>query len=245
MDRPSARPNAAKIPRANALRLAVFDCDGTLVDSQHSIFAAVRFAFESVGLETPTPATARRVIGLPLDQALERLVPEAAREAVDTAKLTERYKDAFFELRNRPDFEEPLFPGAVEALAALEAERILLGIATGKSRRGLERTLERHGLLGRFVTIQTNDSGPGKPHPHMLERALAETGAEPANGVMIGDTVFDMAMARAAGLRALGVAWGYHASDELVEAGAHALVERFADVPSSVERLVPARGARP
>jgi phosphoglycolate phosphatase len=227
------------------LRLAVFDCDGTLVDSQHSIFAAVSAAFEAVGLARPAPEAARRVIGLPLDEALKRLVPAATLPSIDTAKLTQRYKDAFFELRTQPDFDEPLFPGAAQALDALAAEGYLLGIATGKSRRGLDRTLERHGLLDRFVTIQTNDSGPGKPHPHMLERALAETGADAARGIMIGDTVFDMAMARSAGFHALGVAWGYHGTDELLGAGAHALAERFEDVPPSVERLVPARTSAP
>lgn len=221
------------------LRLAVFDCDGTLVDSQHSIFAAVRAAFEASGLAVPPPARARRVIGLPLIEALEALVPAGTLPSVDTGLLTERYKDAFFTLRNQPGFEEPLFPGAGAALDALESSGYLLGIATGKSRRGLERTLERHGLLGRFATIQTNDTGPGKPHPHMIEQALAETGAEPRHCVMIGDTVFDMEMARAAGIQALGVAWGYHPADELVAAGAAAIAESFADVPHAVGRLIP------
>jgi phosphoglycolate phosphatase len=220
------------------LRLALFDCDGTLVDSQHSIFAAVSAAFEATGLEVPSLEDARRVIGLPLIEALDALVPKDTLPSVDRAKLTQRYKDAFFALRHQPGFEEPLFPGAAAALDDLESSGYLLGIATGKSRRGLERTLERHGLLGRFATLQTADTGPGKPHPHMIEQALAETGADSQRCVMIGDTVFDMEMARAAGIQALGVAWGYHPADELSAAGAAAIARSFADVPRAVAHLI-------
>lgn len=221
------------------LRLAVFDCDGTLVDSQHSIFAAVSAAFESCGLQAPLPQVARRVIGLPLLDAIAALLPAEAATGADAALLTERYKDAFLALRARPDFEEPLFPGTEAALKALEDVGYLLGIATSKGRRGLERTLDRHGMLGRFVTIQTGDSGPGKPHPDMLERAMAETGVAAEDCVMIGDTTFDMRMARAVGAKAVGVSWGYHAAEELVAAGANAIVNTFPELPLAVRVLVP------
>ena len=223
--------------RSSRLRLAVFDCDGTLVDSQRTIAAAVSAAFASVGLAPPAPEQSRRVIGLPLAEALEALVPAGA--GVDAARLTEPYRQAFFALRSRADFAEPLFPGIAEALAALEAEGYLLGIATGKSRRGLERTLERHALLGRFTTLQTSDQGPGKPHPHMLERAIAETGVEAASCVMVGDTTFDVAMARAAGAKALGVGWGYHGADELAAAGAHSIVAEASELPPAIQALLP------
>lgn len=222
---------------AVALRLAVFDCDGTLVDSQHTIFAAVRAAFESCGLMPPDPAQARRAIGLPLAAAMAALAPPDA--ALDSGLLVARYKEAFVAARSRPDFEEPLFPGALPALDALEADGYLLGVATGKGRRGLEATLARHGLLARFVTIQTSDGGPGKPHPGMLLRAIAESGVKPAACVMVGDTTFDMLMARSAGAKALGVAWGYHAADELAAAGAHAIVAAFPALPRAVRELVP------
>jgi phosphoglycolate phosphatase len=228
--------NHAGNPGAS-LRLAVFDCDGTLVDSQHTIFAAVRAAFESLGALPPLPEIARRVIGLPLLDAMAALVPAGA--GLDPAVLTARYKEAFIAARARPDFEEPLFPGAVEALDALEAEGYLLGIATGKGLRGLERTLAHHGLWGRFATVQTSDSGPGKPHPDMLLRALAETGTEAGACVMIGDTTFDMQMARAAGAKALGVSWGYHGRTELEAAGAHAIVEAFPALPGTLGALLP------
>ena len=217
--------------------LAVFDCDGTLVDSQHTIAAAVSAAFASVGLPPPGPEQSRRVIGLPLADALAALAP--ADSGIDPARLTERYREAFFSLRNRSDFEEPLFPGIEAALTTLEAAGYLLGIATGKSRRGLERTLERHALLGRFMTLQTSDGGPGKPHPFMLERAIAEAGVEAAACVMIGDTTFDVLMARAAGAKAVGVGWGYHPAAELAAAGADRIVAAAAELPAAILTLLP------
>jgi len=223
--------------RPFALRLAVFDCDGTLVDSQHAIWAAVSEAFQSLALAPPQLEQSRRVIGLPLADALSALAPPGA--AIDHARLTERYREAFFALRARPDFEEPLFPGVAQALAALEEAGCLLGIATGKSRRGLEHTLERHGLLHHFATLQTSDIGPGKPHPHMLERAIAEAGVEASACVMVGDTTFDVLMARAAGAKAVGVGWGYHDVEELAASGAHLIVRAAADLPAAVEALVP------
>jgi phosphoglycolate phosphatase len=220
-----------------ALRLAVFDCDGTLVDSQHGIFAAVSAAFESCGLAPPLPALSRRVIGLPLAQALAALIPAEA--ALDPELLAQRYRDAFHEVRRRPELDEPLFAGALEALDALAADGFLLGVATGKGRRGLEATLGRHDVIQRFATLQTSETGPGKPHPEMLLRAMAEVGAEPAGTVMIGDTSFDMQMARAASVKALGVGWGYHPPEELSAAGAHALVPGFPELPAAVRALLP------
>jgi len=224
-----------------ALRLAVFDCDGTLVDSQHVILATIRSAFEACGLPPPESAAARRVIGLPLVDALVSLVPPGA--AIDPEILAGSYRDAFHAARPPDTALEPLYAGAVAALDALAAEGFLLGIATGKGRRGLEATLRWHNVLDRFVTLQTSDVGPGKPHPHMLQRAMAETGVAPADTIMIGDTSFDMRMARAAGAHAIGVGWGYHPADELRAAGAHAVVESFAELPRAMRALL-AVGAR-
>jgi phosphoglycolate phosphatase len=229
-----ATPGAPILPGGRPLRLAIFDCDGTLVDSQHGIFAAMSAAFASFSLAPPSQALARRVIGLPLVDALAALVPVEA--GLDPERLAERYRDAFHAGRHAPDIDEPLFAGAVAALDALEAEGVLLGIATGKGRRGLEATLGRHDILRRFLTLQTSDSGPGKPHPAMLLRAMAETGAAPAETVMIGDTSFDMRMARAADVAALGVGWGYHA---LTAAGAHAIVPSFPALPPALFSLLP------
>jgi phosphoglycolate phosphatase len=210
--------------------LVVFDCDGTLVDSQHVIVACMLQAYAIHGLQAPEASAIRRVIGLPLLECMARLSPEhpADRHAV----LTEAYKEAFFASRQRPDHHEPLFDGAVAALDRLEAQGYLLGVATGKARRGLNAVLERHDLMRRFVTLQTGDNGPGKPHPAMLERAMAETGLAPQDVFMIGDTSYDMLMARSAGVHAIGVSWGYHPAEELRAAGAHAVIESFDELPA-------------
>jgi phosphoglycolate phosphatase len=210
---------------APRLRLVVFDCDGTLVDSQHAIVSCMASAYASEGLTPPEAADVKRVIGLPLLECMARLSPRHPTDG--HIRLTEAYKEAFFALRQRPDHHEPLYDGALAILDRLEAEGILLGIATGKARRGLLAVLERHGLTDRFVTLQTGDMGPGKPHPAMLERAIAETGVAATDAVMVGDTSFDMLMARSAGVRGVGVAWGYHPPAELRAAGAHAIIERF------------------
>lgn len=200
-------------------RLAIFDCDGTLVDSQHSIWRALDAAFTAVGRETPPPERSRRIVGLSLVEAMHALLPDEA--PAFHLELAERYKQAFFDLRAAGLVEEPLFDGVAELLDALEADGWLLGVATGKSDRGLGLCLDCHGMSQRFVTLQTADRHPSKPHPSMIEQAMADAGAEPAGTLMIGDTSYDMAMACAAGATAVGVAWGYHPASELREAGAH------------------------
>jgi phosphoglycolate phosphatase len=215
--------------------LAVFDCDGTLVDSQHSIFSCMNAAFAAEGLSTPSIDSVRRVIGLPLAECMARLAP--GEHATRHARLTEAYKTFFFELRQRPDHHEPLFDGALEALDALASSGLVLGIATGKARRGLIAVLERHGIVDRFITLQTSDLAPGKPSPDMLLRAMADAGAGRDDTLMIGDTTFDILMARNAGVRAIGVGWGYHPAEELHAAGADALIASFAELPDAVHRL--------
>jgi phosphoglycolate phosphatase len=216
------------------LRLVVFDCDGTLVDSQHAIVACMREAFSAHGCAVPEDAAVRQLIGLSLDEAVARL----AVAGVPAAEVAEAYRRAFFAMRSRPDFHEPLFPGVAAALEALDAAGCLLGIATGKARRGLLATLERHGLSDRFATLQTADLSPGKPHPAMLLRAMAETGVDPDRTVLVGDTSYDMEMARRAGARAIGVAWGYHDRRELEAAGADRIVERCEELADCVLGLL-------
>lgn len=218
------------------LRLALFDCDGTLVDSQHGIVSAMRAAWQAHDLPDLDPDAVRRVVGLPLEAAIARLLP--ASTADEQRSVGALYRSAFFEQGRSADFEEPLYPGAVEALDALEADGFLLGIATGKSRRGLQATLERHGILERFVTTQSADDCPGKPNPHMVQRAMADTGAGRSGVAVIGDTVFDIQMARAAGVASVGVAWGYHDLDDLSAAGADRMVSAFSDVPGAVLALL-------
>jgi len=202
-------------------RLAVFDCDGTLVDSQHSIVAAMTRAFEGEKLPAPDRAAILSVVGLSLPYAMARLLPDAGVDFHD--HLAARYKAAFHQLRRDNAVAEPLYPGIADLIQALDADGWTLGVATGKSDRGLNIVLTHHGLLSRFVTLQTADRHPSKPHPSMLLTAMADAGAAPETTVMIGDTSFDMEMALAAGTRAVGVGWGYHPPEALRAAGAHAV----------------------
>ncbi|WP_443971767.1 HAD-IA family hydrolase [Sphingobium sp. CR28] len=204
-----------------SLRLAIFDCDGTLVDSQHSIVAAMQGAFDAVSLPCPDRATCLSVVGLSLPEAMAQLLPNA--EADFHGLMSGHYKEAFHALRAGGGVHEPLYDGIADLLDALEADGWLLAVATGKSDRGLRLVLEHHGLHPRFVSLQTADRHPSKPHPSMIHQALADAGADAANAVMIGDTSFDMLMARAAGVRGLGVGWGYHTPEILREAGAQSV----------------------
>ncbi|MFQ5959603.1 MAG: HAD-IA family hydrolase [Alphaproteobacteria bacterium] len=217
------------------IRLVVFDCDGTLVDSQHVIVEAMRRSFAAKRLPPPEAEAVRRVVGLSLQTAIAALWPDGADD--DVAALTHDYRKTFLALRAQPEHHEPLYPGAAEAIAALDDAGYLLGVATGKSRRGLSATLERFGLLERFVTLQTADDAPSKPHPGMLERAMAEAGAGTRETVLVGDTTFDVEMAVNAGVAALGVGWGYHETGALHAAGAQAIVESFAELGDAIAAL--------
>ena len=217
-------------------RLIVFDFDGTLVDSLQFIVTAFSRAFEDQGFPAPEPAAVRRIVGLRLEAAAARLLPDS-QDTQTAERIAAAYRVAFQDLRARNLVDEPLYPGARETLALLNRPEVHLGIATGKSRHGLVSSLERHDLSGLFVTLQTADDGPGKPHPEILHRAMSDVGAEPEETVVIGDTSYDMEMASNAGVRALGVAWGYHGAGELRASGAAHIVESFPDLPSSLAAL--------
>lgn len=209
-------------------RLAIFDCDGTLVDGHASIAAALAYCFEAEGLVAPTREQSRRIVGLSLPAAMAALLPGAEPSLHD--QLADSYKAAFRRMRDAGQVEEPLYDGIADLLDALEEDGWLLAVATGKSDRGLGFCLDCHGLRSRFVSLQTADRHPSKPHPSMIEQAMADAGAEPASTMMIGDTSFDMAMARAAGTHAVGVAWGYHPPEELTAAGAAYVAKTPADI---------------
>lgn len=210
------------------LKLAVFDCDGTLVDSQHTIVSTMHAACDMVGTARPEALAIRRVIGLPLLAAIARLLPDAPPDLHD--RICDVYKAQFSAARQAGQHREALYPGIRQCMEMLDRQGWLLGIATGKSSRGLVATLGAHGLMERFCTLQTADSGAGKPSPDMLLRAMVETGCEPMATVMIGDTSYDMEMARNAGTRAVGVGWGYHPATDLVTAGAEIVVDRGEDL---------------
>ncbi len=209
-------------------RLAVFDCDGTLVDSGATITAALKASLLQHGFDVPPPSVSRRVIGLSLVEAMAALLPEASAE--QHRALAEDYKRDFMQLRTAGQVEEPLFDGVLALLDELEADGWLLAVATGKSDCGLRHCLEQHDIHARFVSLQTADRHPSKPHPSMVEQAIADSGASPDTTVVVGDTSFDMAMAAAAGASGIGAGWGYHESEELIAAGAVAVAERPRDV---------------
>lgn len=209
-----------------SIKLAVFDCDGTIVDSQHSISTCMTSAFEAHGLAAPAIAAVRRVVGLPLAQAISVLAPDDA----PIERLTAAYSDAWGKARQNESLSEPLFGGVKNVFDTLLNDGWLLGIATGKSMRGLDATLQHHDLSSLFVTLQTADRARGKPDPEMLEKAMYETGAEAKDTVMIGDTTYDIEMARNAGVRGIGVSWGYHAPQELLDAGAHDIADSMSEL---------------
>ncbi len=215
-----------------AVRLLIFDLDGTLVDSQDMIVESQRRTFLAHGLTPPDRRTSLSVVGLSLREAFAQLV--GADGPVEG--MTETYKSLFQELRSDHSRAEPLFPGALETVARYGADAgYLLGVATGKSRRGVRHLFSRTGWESQFATVQTADDHPSKPAPDMIHAALVETGIAPGNAFMIGDTSFDMTMAKAAGVRAIGVDWGYHETDALLAAGADAIISDFAELDRLLE----------
>jgi phosphoglycolate phosphatase len=219
------------------MHLVLFDVDGTLVDSQQMICAAMAQAYAYHGLVCPPREELLSIVGLSLDDAFKRLAGNAAHPV---QSLTSRYREAFFALREAGKHEAPLYPGVRETIEQLaKRSDVVLGVATGKSRRGVAAMLDKHDFMKSFATIQTSDTSPSKPHPGMVLQAMAETGIGASNTVMIGDTAFDMEMARAAGAAAIGVSWGYHAAADLHAAGAVAVIDDFAALGAVLDTLWP------
>lgn len=224
------------------MKLVVFDCDGTLVDSQNGIVEAMNYAFTTFGLPPPHRLETLSVVGLSLPEAFAALAPDL--KISERLAMAERYKNAFTELRHDPNASERLYPGARAVIETLIArEDIVLGIATGKSRKGVDRLLTREGWTGAFSTIHTADEHPSKPHPSMLLTAMVETGVGPDATIMIGDTTYDVEMSTRAGVRALGVTWGYHSAEDLEAAGTHALVDDYAEVIEELNRMFLVQGS--
>ena len=210
-------------------RLAILDCDGTLVDGAANICLAMEECFAAAALLVPPRADTRRIVGLSLPEAMRLLHPSG--DEVAHHAMAASYKRIFQRLRAQGIAPDPLFEGMTEAIAALLDAGWLLGVATGKSDRGLAFALEHHRLSEHFVTLQTADRHPSKPHPAMVEAAMAEAGAIPGTTAMIGDTSYDIEMAKTAGVLAIGVTWGYHDRGELIEAGADHIAEHPSDIP--------------
>ncbi|MBK1636812.1 HAD-IA family hydrolase [Rhodovulum adriaticum] len=221
----------------SGLKLVVFDVDGTLVDSQDMIVRSVSEAFAGLDLPVPDRAAILSIVGLSLPQAFARLAPDLSPAGLEAAATA--YRQSFFAQRQADGAGAAvLYPGARAALDGLRArDEVLMGVATGKARRGLVHVIDTHGLHGYFQTTQTADDHPSKPHPSMLQAALAETGLDPRDAVMIGDTSFDIEMGRAAGYRTVGVAWGYHPVEALHTAGADRVIGDFAALDAVLSEM--------
>lgn len=200
-------------------RLFLFDCDGTILDSVGIIHDSMVRTFVEFGYEPPPEVGTRSIIGLTLDIAIAQLARKGVDEEIQA--MTGRYKEHFHEIYNAPGFSQSLFDGMQNLIEALAAdENAVLGAVTGKSRRGMDMFFTSHGMRDCFGPIRTADDCPSKPHPAMVLECCRETGFEPADAIVIGDSVFDMQMAKSAGARAIGVAWGYNEVDQLLESGA-------------------------
>lgn len=220
-------------------RLVIFDCDGTLVDSQHNIIAAMQRSFGQFGRALPQPGDIRRQVGLSLEIAIARLLPEGEQGAA--AEIAEAYRVIVRAMRSDGGISEPLYDGIRDLILSLDHPDLFLGVATGKNLVGLEHTLLNHGLRERFHTLQTADLAMSKPHPDMVLRAMAETACEAVETVVIGDTSFDMEMACAAGATAIGVSWGYHPPEELTAAGAALVLNSPGELIPSLQSLSTSR----
>lgn len=215
---------------------AIFDVDGTLVDSRHVIHTAMQRAFTAYGLTPPEYDDTRRIVGLTLHVAIDRLAPRDLGEAA-VMELTEHYKQAFVDMRHEPDNHEPLYGGAAELITSLKDEGWALGIATGKSRRGLDAIMETMGWNDIFDAHYCSDDGPGKPDPHMVNANLMSLGVTADRAVTIGDTSFDMIMSKRANVHAIGVDWGFHTRDEISSGGADHIVSTMDDLRGALTRF--------
>ncbi|KDA00784.1 HAD family hydrolase [Hyphomonas oceanitis] len=223
------------------LKLAIWDMDGTIVDSRDVIQTAMVRAFEAEGLMPPAYDATRQIVGLGLRESCQILAPDnLSPERVDT--LVEAYRSAFIARRTDPDVKEPLYEGALETLQMLRDDDWLIAMATGKSHRGIRAIFDMHPLESYFDTIWCADDGPGKPHPFMVEQSMKALGAEAHQSLMIGDAIHDINMGNAAGVRTLGVTWGFGAAHELEAVGAHEIHHSYNTLQESLLRFAQATG---
>ena len=208
---------------AQNLRLALFDYDGTIVDSAIMIVEGAIAAFRICGLPDPDPKKVRENIGKPLAIALDEYMPPGFN--VTPNEISEAYRSWYAEQGRLGLQNEPLYPGVVELLKELKSSDWLIGIATNKSRIGLTNGLAKHNLSGMFDITLSTDENIAKPNPAMAIRAMNELGVEKNHCVMIGDTINDIGLGVNAGIISIGVTWGYNDKNLLLSAGADYLVD--------------------
>ncbi len=216
-------------------KFVIFDCDGTLVDSQHAISAGMDYAWQKEGLIVPNRQELLRQVGLPLVEAIAILLPDG--DIIQHQRMADNYRYSFTNPTAVIFEDEPLFPDCIEILEKLFDENIILGVATGKGLRGLKSTLNRHGIGKYFQNLKTADDGPGKPSPDILLDAMIEVGASPSQTVMVGDTVFDIGAAVNAKIASIGVSWGYHETEELLNAGANMVIDNYQQLPAALNQI--------
>jgi phosphoglycolate phosphatase len=216
-------------------KLAIFDVDGTLVDSRAILKQTADAAFTALGLPPPPYDALRQIVGLSLKEGLAALMPHLDEAQVEA--LTAHYRANFHTLHRDPAFIEPLYEGAAALLDRLKREGWLIAMATGKSRRGVETIIEMHGWADLFDTTHCADDGPGKPHPAMVLEALKAMQTPADRAVMIGDTAHDVLMARAAGVYTLGVTWGFHTRAEIEASGADEVLDTFGELDTALDQF--------
>ncbi|WP_300395736.1 HAD-IA family hydrolase [Henriciella sp.] len=219
------------------LKLAIWDMDGTIVDSREVIQTAMCRAFGMCGLPEPAYEETRKIVGLGLDEACRTLAPDYD----DLPGLVEAYRQAFIARRTEKGFREPLYEGAIETLERLANDNWLIAMATGKSHRGIRAIFEMHPLEQYFDTIWCADDGPGKPHPFMVEQCMGTLGCEPNQSLIIGDAIHDIAMGRNAGIHTMGVSWGFGRTEELDAAGAHEVHHDFRSLGDGLQKFAAKR----
>ena len=221
------------------MAFVIFDIDGTLVDSRKVISDCMAAAFAGQGLRPPSYDETRKIVGLSLLEAVDRLAPPNLSHE-NLLKLVEAYKNEFISRRQAGELHEPLYDGVKELLTDLKNANWNIGVATGKSRRGLDAIIKTHGFSDYFDCHFCADDGPGKPHPHMIQANLDALGRTAGSSVMIGDTSFDMIMAKAAGVSAYGVDWGFHTVTEINSGGADLLFSSMDDLGRGLESFASA-----
>ena len=218
------------------MRFIVFDCDGTIVNSRNTTVRLIENVWRAQGLIPPKEEEILTVTALPLEEAVRYLCPTKDKHVVE--KLIQTCHEYMIDKKVAQGEQEVLFEGVVETLKTLKTKDTILAIITGKSRKGLEQILQNHNLKQFFTLTKTADCGPSKPNPTVLLEAIEEIGAEKQQTVFIGDTIYDMQMAKNAHVKSIGVSFGYHSVEALKTNGAFAIVEAFSHLPNAIYQVL-------